>query len=104
MKKTGKKRGEAQGVSALALLAGVAATARESLHELVVRSGLGVLGALLETDRAALCGPWYAHSEHQAHRAGHVRGELAMGGRRVEVRRPRARSLDGRELPLPTWE
>ena len=27
-----------------------------------------------------------------------------MGGRRVEVKRPRVRSVDGRELPLPTWE
>jgi len=104
MKKTDKKRGEAQGTSALALLAGVAVTAREGLHELVVRSGLGVLGALLEADRDALCGPRYEHSEHGAHRAGHVRGELAMGGRRVELKRPRVRSVDGRELPLPTWE
>jgi putative transposase len=104
MKKTDKKQGEVQGVSALALLAGVAVTARESLHELVMRSGLGVLGALLEADRDALCGPRYAHSGHDAHRAGHVRGELAMGGRRVELKRPRARSLAGRELPLPTWE
>ncbi len=104
MKKSGKKRGNAQGVSALALLAGVAATAREGLHELVMRSGLGVLGALLEADREMLCGPRYAHSGHAAYRAGHVRGELAMGGRRVEVKRPRARSVDGRELGLPTWE
>jgi transposase-like protein len=104
MKKTGKKRGAAQGVGALGLLAGVAASAREGLHELVVRSGLGVLGAMLEADRDALCGGWYERSGHEAHRAGHVRGELAMGGRRVEVKRPRVRSLDGRELPLPTWE
>jgi hypothetical protein len=28
---------------------------------LMVRSGLQVLGALLEEDRAAICGPRYAH-------------------------------------------
>ena len=104
MRKTDKKRGEAQGVSALALLAGVAATAREGLHELVMRSGLGVLGALLEADREVICGGRYQRSGHDAQRTGHARGELAMGGRRVEVKRPRARSLDGRELSLPTWE
>jgi hypothetical protein len=61
------------------MMAGVAVTAREGLHELVVRSGLGVLGALLEGDRDALCGPRDEHSGHDAHRAGHVRGELANG-------------------------
>lgn len=31
-------------------------------------------------------------------------GSLVMGGRRVKVRKPRARSVDGQELPLPHWE
>ncbi len=104
MKDTDKKQGISQEARALALVANVAAVVREGLHELVVRSGLGVVGAMLEADREALCGPRYEHSEHGAHRAGHVRGELAMGGRRVEVKRPRVRSTEGRELPLPTWE
>ena len=104
MRDTYKKQGVAQEVRALALVAKVAAVAREELHELVVRSGLGVLGAMLEADREALCGPRYAHSEHGASRAGHAPGELAMGGRRVSVKRPRVRSADGNEIPLPTWE
>ena len=104
MKNTDKKQGISQEARALALVTSVAAVVREGLHELVVRSGLGVVGAMLEADREALCGPRYEHSEHNAHRAGHIRGELAMGGRRVEVKRPRVRSVEGRELPLPTWE
>jgi len=104
MKDTDKKQGISQEARALALVANVAAVVREGLHELVVRSGLGVVGAMLEADREALCGPRYEHSEHGAHRAGHVRGELAMGGRRVEVKRPRVRSIQGREVPLPTWQ
>src|ERR1700737_3054180 len=104
MKKTDKKQGDAQEAMALALLTGVGATVREGLQELVVRSGLAAVGAMLELDREALCGPRYAHSVHAAHRAGHAVGELAMGGRRVEMKRPRVRSLDGRELPLSTWE
>lgn len=103
MKDADKKQGVAQEVRALALVAKVAAVAREELHELVVRSGLGVLGAMLEADREVLCGPRDAHSEHVASRAGHAPGELAMGGRRVSVKRPRVRSADGNELPLPTW-
>src|SRR3989442_13314576 len=104
MKDTDKKQGISQEARALALVANVAAVVREGLHELVVRSGLGVVGAMLEADGEALCGPRYEDREHGAHRAGHVRGELAMGGRRVEVKRPRVRSIEGRELPLPTWE
>ena len=104
MKKTDKKRAGAQGVVALAPVMGVLAGLRQGLHELVVSAGLGVLGTLLEEDRARLCGPRYGHTEHGASRAGHARGELAMGGRRVEVRRPRVRSVGGEEIALPTWE
>ena len=104
MKNTDQKQGVSQEARALALVANVAAVVREGLQELAVRSGLGVVGAMLEADREVLCGPRYAHSEHGAHRAGHAPGELAMGGRRVEVKRPRVRSVEGYELPLPTWE
>src|SRR6202022_4841954 len=103
MKKTDKKQGDAQEAMALALLTGVVATVREGLQELVVRSGLAAVGAMLERDREALCGPRYAHSVHAAHRAGHAVGELAMGGRRVEMKRPRGRSLEGGGRPLSRW-
>ena len=40
-------------------------------QELVVASGLKVLEAMLEEDRAAVCGPRYAHQpERQAYRGG----------------------------------
>ena len=104
MKDTDKKQVVSQEGKMLALVAGVAATVREGLFELVIRSGLGVVGAMLEADRERLCGPRYEHSAHTAHRAGHVEGGLTMGGRRVTVKRPRVRSSEGRELPLPTWE
>ena len=79
--------------------------ARATLHEAVIAAGMSVLSAMLEEDRTKLCGPRYVHdAERRASRAGHAEGELAMGGRRVRVRRPRVRSADGRELPLETWE
>ena len=104
MKNSDKKRAVSQEGRALALIASVAATVREGLHELVVSSGLSVVAAMFEADREALCGPRYSHSEHGAHRTGHVTGELAVGGRRVQMKRPRVRSVGGRELKLPTWE
>jgi putative transposase len=79
-------------------------SARATLHEAVVHAGMSVLGAMLEEDRTRLCGPRYEHDEERrASRAGHTEGELAFGGRRIRVRRPRARSCDGEELTLPTW-
>ena len=65
---------------------------KAELFELMARSGLQVLGALLEEDRAALCGPRYAHQpERAASRAGTVPGEVVLGGRKVAMQRPRVR-------------
>lgn len=81
------------------------ADARCTLHEAVLKAGMSVLAAMLEDERTALCGPRYSHDpERSAARGGHVDGELALGGRRVSVRRPRVRGVDGREIPLQTWE
>jgi hypothetical protein len=77
---------------------------RTELVELMVRSGLRVLDAMLEEDRTALCGPRYAHDPTRgASRAGTVASEVVLGGRKVAVRRPRVRA-DGHEVPLPTFQ
>src|SRR5882672_2866086 len=63
---------------------------RADLMELVVASGLKVLTTMLEADRSAICGPRYAHEpERAASRAGTVPGEVVLGGRKVQIRRPR---------------
>jgi transposase-like protein len=77
---------------------------REALFDTVMVSGLEFVGEVLEEERTALCGPRYRHdSQRQALRAGTMTSSLSLGGRRVEVERPRARSVDGRELSLPSW-
>src|SRR5262245_43286048 len=106
MGKGAKKAERRQGENTQGLLpiAALAFTLRRGLREFVVESGMKALGDLLEQERTELCGPRYKHEpERVAHRAGFATGELAMGGRRVQVRRPRART-DERELELPTWK
>ena len=77
---------------------------KAELFELLIRSGLRVLDAMLEEDRTALCGPRYAHqAARTASRAGTVPREVALGVRKVTVARPRVRAA-GREVPLPTFQ
>jgi putative transposase len=105
MKNTAKRRDEGQGGSFQQLVFAAMADARSTLHDAVVQAGMTVLGAMLEEDRAKLCGRRYAHdTERSATRAGYTDGELAMGGRRVTIERPRVRGANNREIRLPTWE
>jgi putative transposase len=77
---------------------------RRDLREFVIAAGTAALGAVLEEERTQAVGPRYAHLPmRNARRAGSARGELVMGGRRGQVRRPRARTLAGEEIQLPSW-
>jgi len=77
---------------------------REALYETVIAAGLACVDEVLEAERSRLCGTRYQHQpERQALRAGHVASSLVLGGRRVAVSRPRARSVDGHEMSLPSW-
>src|SRR6267378_1211227 len=77
---------------------------REALYDTVIGAGLACVDEVLEMERVALCGERYEHlADRQALRAGHVASSLVMGGRRVAVQRPRARTVEGHELKLPSW-
>jgi transposase-like protein len=107
MEKIRKKGPKSQEAAQLLVpLLGVLATVKGALLDLVIGSGLGVLQALLEQEREQLCGARYRHdSARKASRAGYVQeAELVLGGRRVGVKRPRVRSSEGKEVPLPSWE
>ena len=95
-------RGSPAPVSQLKLAMG--AFIRETLYETVLVSGFETVMALLEQERAEVCGPWYQHAEQRAaYRSGHVPSALVLGGRRVRVNRPRARTTAGEEVVLPSW-
>src|SRR5207237_935400 len=104
MKERARKSVEKEVETQLKLI-GLKEFVRQGLHEFVVSAGMTALDELLEEERTAVCGRRYAHlRDRTARRGGRVGGELVLGGRRVHVKRPRARSVDGRELTLPSWK
>lgn len=103
MKKVSKNRVVREALGEIVQL-GLAGVVRRGLRELVFDEGMGRLYEILEEERAAVCGPRYAQGpERDGRRMGHAPGELVLGGRLVKVRRPRARTLDGQEVTLPSW-
>lgn len=103
MRKNGSKRPEGQRAGGQRELP-LRELVRESLYATVVQAGLVLVLEVLEGEREAVCGPRYRHDvEREAHRAGHVESSLVMGGRRVGMRRPRARTVEGGEVELPSW-
>jgi len=79
--------------------------AKQALREVMLSTGTDVLMAMLEDDRTVLCGPKHSQSEERRnYRYGYDTGPLVLGGRKVTVRKPRVRTIDGgQEVELPTW-
>jgi transposase-like protein len=79
--------------------------ARQGLLALSVGVGLRVLHDLMELEVEAIVGPRGKHDpDRVAVRHGHEGGAVTLGGRRVPVRRPRARTADGeREVELGSY-
>lgn len=80
--------------------------AKEGLLALSVGVGLGVLSELMEEEVDDVVGPKGKHDpDRTAVRHGHEAGSVTLGGRRVAVERPRARTKDGdAEGELVTYE
>ena len=84
----------------LALMTGI----RDDFQALCIDAGRQVLGAMMEHERTVWCGPkWKPSAEREADRAGSTRSLVVLGGRKIEMKRPRLRSLDGRERELPSY-
>jgi len=86
-------------------LRGVAVAARDGVLALSVAAGLQVIREMMQADLTRLVGPKGKHDpDHVANRHGSEARQIVLGGGLVDARRPRARSVDGREVTLPTWE
>jgi len=86
------------------VLADVAGVAREGLLAMSVAAGMAVMQAMFDAEIAAACGPRGKHDpDRAAVRHGAGRGSVVVGGRRVPVARPRARTTDGGEVPLVSY-
>jgi putative transposase len=81
-------------------------SAKEGLLALSVGVGLGVLAELVEEEVEEVVGPKSKHDpDRGAVRHGHETGAVTLGGRRVQVERPRVRAADGSsEVPMRTYQ
>jgi transposase-like protein len=85
-------------------LVDVLADMKTSFFGLCLTAGRQVFQAMMEQDRQRLCGPKNVPDPaRRAIRGGSVPSEVVLGGRRVGLPRLRARSVDGKELPLPSF-
>lgn len=85
-------------------LAAVLSDVKSAFFGLCVNAGKQVLASMMEAERVALCGPkGQPDPDRRALRGGHTRSWMTLGGRRVPMRRPRARSVAGEELSLASF-
>ncbi len=78
---------------------------REGLLAASVGIGLEVLGELMAAEVSELAGPRGKHDAGRgAYRHGEQDGAVVLGGRKVAVRRPRVRSVDGAEVHLASYD
>src|SRR5437870_2024475 len=76
----------------------VLADVRAGFFALCLDTGRPVLHALMEEDRRRLCGTkWLPNPQRTAQRGGSTASEITLGGRRLPVRRLRARAVAGSE-------
>jgi putative transposase len=82
----------------------IISSAKEGLLAMSVVVGLRVMAELLEAELVAKVGPKHTKQPGRAaRRHGSAPGSVVLGGRRVPVDRPRARTIDGREVTLDTY-
>lgn len=87
-----------------AALADVAEAVREGLLAMSLSVGLRVFSEMMEEEVSARVGPKHAKlADRTASRHGSAAGSVVLGARRVSVQRPRARTADGAEVALDTY-
>ena len=67
-------------------------------------AGIGAIEQMLRDDAQRLTGSAYSRGDQRGgQRWGTTKGKIGFHGGKVDVRRPRVRSYDGREVELTTW-
>lgn len=80
-------------------------TIRRGLFDLCVQTGVQAMQEIFQHELDRLVGPRYRHDEDRtAQRGGTTPTTVVLGGRKVHVRRPRGRTLEGKELRLKTLD
>ena len=79
---------------------------REGLLAASVGIGLEVLAELMATEVTEVAGPRGKHNPEgrAAYRHGEQDGAVVLGGRKIAIRRPRVRSIDGAEQHLSSYD
>src|SRR5438270_1888887 len=76
-----------------------------SFDRFCLAAGIETLGKMMEADTEVACGPRHSRSEdRRGHRWGRTAGKIGFHAGKVAIERPRVRGLDGKELPLASWE
>src|SRR5262245_32831784 len=82
----------------------IAGAAREGLLAMSVAAGMAVMQAMFEAEITVIAGPKGKHNPGRvAVRHGSEKGSVTLGGRRIPVSRPRARTTDRHEVPLASY-
>jgi transposase-like protein len=86
-------------------LAELQSAIRDGLMAFSCAAGLLVIGEMMQAEVAQVAGPKGRHdADRVAERNGSAPGSVALGGRTVPVRRPRAVLVDGGEVNLDTYQ
>jgi len=86
-------------------VADIADALREGLMAVGTKAAILIAEQLLEADVEAVVGPRGRHRKGRtASRHGKQSGFVVLGGRKVKIERPRARTIDGKEVDLQNYK
>ena len=75
-----------------------------SFERFCLTAGIEAMERMLCEDAQRLTGERHSRGRARVgHRWGTTKGKIGFHGGKIAVHRPRVRSYDGREIPLPTW-
>jgi putative transposase len=94
-------------LSATVAFADVAGVMHDGLLAMATSAGLAVMAQMLEAELASIVGAKHAKlpvGERVGNWHGATTGQVVVGARKLSVKRPRGRYVDGGEVTLETWE